>query len=97
MADSERHWADPIVLNFNIQPPSSELRFVNCVGPDSLYKLNEVRESGRTRQGLNTTSYKYPDLFVLEKIQLYTKLTGALVINFPFCIKSAANDTPIIF
>ena len=49
MADPEWHWADQIVLNFNRHPPSSELTLVNLVGTDSLYKWNEVRESGRTR------------------------------------------------
>jgi hypothetical protein len=29
MADPEWHWADPIVLNFNRHPPSSELTLVN--------------------------------------------------------------------
>ena len=29
LADPEWHWADPIVLNFNRHPPSSELTFVN--------------------------------------------------------------------
>ena len=32
------HWADPIVLNFNRHPPSSELTLVNVsgAGPDSV-------------------------------------------------------------
>ena len=65
MADPEWHWADPIVLNFNRHPPSSELTFVNWVGPDSLYKWNEVRESGRTRLLPSTLKRRIPTLIMM--------------------------------
>ena len=50
MADPEWYWTDQIVLNSNRHTSSSELMFVNGEWPDSQCKLNEVRETDRTRQ-----------------------------------------------
>jgi hypothetical protein len=83
MAHPEWHWADPIVLNFNRHPPSSELPFVNWVGPDSLCKWNEVWESGRTRLIAMLTTHKFtylwkdkipPLLYCLEDVNAWMAL-----------------------
>ena len=67
MADPEWHWADPIILNFNRHPPSSELTFVNWLGPDSLYKWNEVKYESLVEPG-----YPFPSICLSLWLPLWT-------------------------